>query len=152
MGPWLVSQSRFWDVWQWDDVHSTSLSGGAPVRWDSSFSSREEGLWVNGAYGQNFPLFMKEDGGKIRLACDKLCNDMPRLDGRGACPAQEKLPSKLEMDWVWRTLSEEQPQAGRKLVGKNPRPRQQRGCCSWWLWQAVQSRGCCWWTLVAPAT
>ncbi|KAK4826652.1 hypothetical protein QYF61_010637 [Mycteria americana] len=38
-------------------------------------------------------------------------------------------------------VSEEQPRAGRKLMGKNWRLRQQREPCGWCLLQAARSRG-----------
>ncbi|GAB0203506.1 interleukin-6 receptor subunit beta [Grus japonensis] len=56
------------------------------AKWVSPFSKGEEGLCPGacGIHRQSFKLGSKWEGDNIRLACDKLWDDMPRLEGQGA--------------------------------------------------------------------
>ena len=69
-----------------------------------------------------------------------------RKEGWRCCPLYQ------EMDRLWRAASEGWPWAGRKLMGKNQRLRQQRELCGWCLLQATWSKGDCWWSLFTPGT
>lgn len=57
-----------------------------------TFLKGEEGLcsWASGAHWQSFKLGLKGGGDNIKLACDKLWNDTPRLEGLGASEGPQR--------------------------------------------------------------